>query len=59
MSSYYYFDDPNSEFGSIPVPEEDYFAAILRIARRKGIKITDKLILKELEEMEEKDNQND
>lgn len=24
MSSYYYIDDPNSEFGSLPVPEDDY-----------------------------------
>lgn len=52
MSSYYYLDDPKSELGSIPVPEEVYIAAILQIASRKGIKISDKIILKELEKME-------
>lgn len=58
MSSYYYLEDPESEFGSIPVPEEDYIAAILRIARKKRLKITDQMILKELEEMRKEEKKN-
>lgn len=58
MSSHCYIQDPNSEFGSVPVAEEDYITAILRIARRKGIKITDQLILRELEEIGKKENKN-
>ncbi|MBM3209228.1 hypothetical protein FJZ40_02965 [Candidatus Shapirobacteria bacterium] len=48
MGSYYYLEDPNSESGSISVPEEDYVAAILRIAERNRLQITDKMILEEI-----------
>lgn len=58
MGSYYYVTDPNSEFGSIPIPEEDYIATILRITRRKGKKITDKLILRELERKGKEEEKN-
>lgn len=51
MTSYYYLDDPESETGSAPVPEELYIAAILQIASRKGIKITDQMILKEVKKI--------
>lgn len=51
MSSYYYLEDSSSEFGYSPIPEEEYLMAILRIARKHGVKITDAKILKELEKM--------
>lgn len=47
----YYVDDPDSEFDQSPIPEEEYVAAILRIAARHGIEITDKMILEEIKEM--------
>lgn len=52
MSSYWYVEDPNSELGQTPVPEDEYVVAIFRIASKHGVKITDRLILEELEEME-------
>ena len=48
MGSYYYLNDPKSDFGSMPVPEDDYIAAILSIAREHGLKITDKMVLEKL-----------
>lgn len=48
MGSYYYINDPKSEFGYIPIPEDEYVEAIFRIAKRKGVKISDKMILEEL-----------
>ena len=51
MSSYWYVEDPDSELGHTPLPEDVYVMAIFRIARKYGVKITDRLILKELEEM--------
>lgn len=48
MTSYYYFDDPESEFGSTPVPEDDYVEAIFKIAKRNGVKITQEMIFEEI-----------
>jgi len=48
MGSYYYVKDPNSEFGYTPIPEEEYIVAILRIVGKRGVKITDGMILEEL-----------
>lgn len=48
MGSYYYIKDKDSEFGFTPVPEEDYTQALLCIAKNKGVKITDKMILKKI-----------
>lgn len=54
MGSYYYVEDKNSEFGFTPVPEDDYVQAVLRITKKHGLKITDNLILKEIEELNSK-----
>lgn len=48
MGSYYYVTDIKSELGYTPISEEDYVGAIIRIAKRKGIKISDKMILEEI-----------
>ncbi len=52
MGSYYYVKDKNSDFGYAPVPEEEYTQAIIHIAKKKGVKITDKMILKEVENLD-------
>lgn len=44
----YYVNDPESEFGLKPVPEDEYAQAIFCIANKRGLRITDELILKEL-----------
>lgn len=54
MGSYYYIEDKNSEFGFTSVPEDDYAQAVLRIAKKRGFKITDNLILREIEELNRK-----
>ena len=51
MSSYYYVEDKNSETGFTPIPEDEYMQVIFRIAKKRNLKITDKMILKELEEI--------
>ena len=48
MGTYYYLDDPKSEGGLNPVFEDDYFHALFSIASKKGLKITDKMILDEV-----------
>jgi len=48
MGTYYYVDDPESEGGHLPIYEDDYIAAIFKIAKKSGVKITDKMILKEV-----------
>lgn len=48
MSDYYYFEDKESDLGYTPVLGDDYVMAIKSIARRKGIKITDRMILNEI-----------
>lgn len=54
MGSYYYVEDQNSESGFTPVPENDYIQAVFRIAKKRGLKITDNLILKEIEKLDNK-----
>ena len=49
MGTYYYIKDKNSELGFMPVPEDEYVQAVFYIANKHGIKITDEMILKELE----------
>lgn len=48
MSDYYYLDDKESDFGYTPVLGDDFVAAVLSIAKRKGVEITDKIILNEI-----------
>lgn len=48
MSDYYFLDDKNSDFGYTSVLGDDFVAAIRAIAKRKGVKITDKMILNEI-----------
>ena len=52
MGTYWYIDDPDSDGGVTPVFEDDYIAALLGIAKSNGIKITDKMILKEVKQKE-------
>ena len=47
MSSYYYVQDPDSEYGFTPIPEDEYIQVIYRIAKKHGLNITDKMILEE------------
>lgn len=49
MGSYYYVSDENSDLGFTPVPEDEYMQAILRIAKKHGLEITDAMILQEIE----------
>lgn len=49
MGSYYYVKDKNSDFGYTPIHEEEYIEAIFRIAKKKGVNITDVMILQEIE----------
>ena len=50
MGTYYYLKNPNphDEWGMVPVHEDDYIAAILRVAKKRGVKITDGMIMKEI-----------
>ena len=48
MSNYYYLEDSESDSGYAPVLDDDMFEAILSIAKRHGLKITDKMIFEEL-----------
>jgi len=50
MGNYYYVRDKDSEFGFTPVPEDDYIQAIFHIAKKRNLRITDKMILAELKE---------
>lgn len=52
MGSYYYVEDKDSDLALTPIPEDEYMRAILRIAKRQGVKIDDKVILKEVENIE-------
>lgn len=49
MGTYWYVNDPKSDEGATPVFEDDYVAAIFEIAKKKGIRITDKMILDEVQ----------
>lgn len=48
MSDYYYFEDKDEDFGFTPVLGEDYIHALITIAKKNGIRITDKMILNEV-----------
>lgn len=52
MGSYYYIRDKDSDLKFTPVPEDEYVQAIFRIAKKQGVEITDKTILKEVENIE-------
>lgn len=54
MGSYFYVDDPESELGYLPIPEDDYLQAVFRIAQKHGLKITDKMILAEIKKTRRK-----
>jgi len=47
MGDYYCLPDAKSETGSTPIPVDEYVGTILKIARKKGVNITDKEILQE------------
>lgn len=48
IHSHWYLNDPKSASGVIPVFEDDYVVAIFKIAKKRGIRITDKMILEEV-----------
>ena len=48
MGTYYYIQDPEAEGGRLPVYEDDYIRAIFSIAQKRGLRITDEMILKEI-----------
>ncbi|MDP3973785.1 MAG: hypothetical protein Q8P92_03045 [Candidatus Daviesbacteria bacterium] len=54
MSSYYYVQDPNSETGFTPIPEDEYMQAAFRVAKNKGVNVTDKMIIEELNQKNQK-----
>lgn len=47
MSDYYYLEDKEDESGYSPILGDDYISALLSIAGKHGIKITDEMVLKE------------
>lgn len=47
MGSYYYLDDSDSDMGSFPLPEEEFFKAYDAIIRRQGLEMTDQMIVDE------------
>lgn len=47
MSGYYYLEDPESESGFLPLPEEEFLKAYTAIVKRHGIEITDRMIIEE------------
>ena len=50
MGTYYYVKDLSSKNEMVPIYEDDYIAAILRIAKKYGVEITDKMIAEEINE---------
>ena len=48
MGTYYYVKDLNSKNEMVPIYEDDYIAAILKIAKENGVEITDKMIAVEV-----------
>lgn len=48
MTDYYYYDDPDSDGGHLPVPVDGVVAAMQRIAKREGVVFSDEDILHEL-----------
>ncbi len=55
MGTYYYLNDSEEEGGVLPVYEDNFIQAIFNIAEKRGIKITDKIILKEVKAMRQKE----
>lgn len=53
MGTYYYIEDPDNNDQLTPgmrvVYEDDYISAIYSVAKKHGVKITDKMILEELD----------
>lgn len=48
MGTYYYLKDPETKDGMIPIYEDDYITAIFKIAKDKGVIITDRMIAEEV-----------
>lgn len=48
MGTYYYVKDLKTKNEMVPIYEDDYIAAILRIAKENGVEITDETIAKEI-----------
>lgn len=48
MGTYYYIDDSESDWGFLPIYEDNYIAAIFKLAKKSGVSITDKMILAEV-----------
>lgn len=46
MGTYYYVKDLKMKSEMVPIYEDDYIAAILRIAKENGVEITDEMIAK-------------
>jgi hypothetical protein len=49
MGSYYYINGSKSD-----IPEDEYIQAILSIAKKQGVEITDNMILQEVENSQKK-----
>ncbi len=49
MSDYYYFKNKKDDSDFSPILGDDYISALLSIAKKHGINITDEIILKEVE----------
>ncbi len=48
MGTYWYVKDSESDTGLTPVFEDDFVHTLLSIAKKHGLKITDKMILDEV-----------
>ena len=48
MSDYYYFKDKEEEFGVTTVLGDDYIHALHSIAKKRGLNITDEMVLQEI-----------
>ena len=48
MSGYYYLEDPKDELGLSPIPEDDFVSAVFPIVKKRGLQITDEMILNEI-----------
>ena len=51
MGTYYYVKDLNSKDEMVPIYEDDYIAAIFKIAKENGVEITDEMIAEEINKM--------
>lgn len=59
MGSYYYMKSQNAALGYTSIPEDEYVQAVLSIAKKHGVKITDKMILQEVEKSQIKVGEDD